>query len=211
MTTQTTILIVDDHPMLRKGLRSLLDDESDMRVVGEAGDGRVAIERVRELSPDVVIMDITMPDIDGIAATRHIVTHFPGTRVVALSIHSGNRFVENMLRAGAAGYILKESVPEEMIDGIRTVMRGDVYLSAAITGTVVAALVSSPPGTRSGEDTDGEDAEEAVAGRLILTKLHRPEISAKHVHRPRLIETLENARHKPLVLVAAPAEIYSAF
>ena len=170
MTTQTTILIVDDHPMLRKGLRSLLDDESDMRVVGEAGDGRVAIERVRELSPDVVIMDITMPDIDGIAATRHIVTHFPGTRVVALSIHSGNRFVENMLRAGAAGYILKESVPEEMIDGIRTAMRGDVYLSAVITGTVVAALVSSPPGTRSGEDSDGADAEEAVAGCLILTK-----------------------------------------
>lgn len=104
----TTILLVDDHPLFRKGLRLLLEEEEDFRIVGEAGDGQEAVDRVRTLSPNVVIMDITMPDFDGIDATRKIVSEDPSAKVVALSMHAGKRFVEDMLQAGAAGYILKK-------------------------------------------------------------------------------------------------------
>jgi len=101
----TKILLVDDHPLVRKGLRLLIEGEADMQVVGEAGNGREAIDRVRAYSPDVVIKDITMPDINGIEATRKIVADFPHIKVIALSIHSERRFVQEMLQAGAAGYI----------------------------------------------------------------------------------------------------------
>ena len=137
----TKILLVDDHPVFRKGLRVLLDDEKDLRVVGEAGDGREAMEMARKLSPDVVIMDITMPNLDGIGATRGIMAESPDTKVIALSIHGGKRFVENMLSAGAAGYILKDSVPEELVDGMRAVLRGETYMSPEVTGLVVSQYV----------------------------------------------------------------------
>ena len=142
MGKQTNILLVDDHPLFRKGLHLLLEEEKDLNVVGEAADGQAAIEMARKLSPDVVVMDITMPGLDGIEATRHIISNSPNTKVIALSIHSGKRFVENMLHAGAAGYLLKESAPEELVSGIRAVVRGEVCLSAAITGVVVSQFVN---------------------------------------------------------------------
>ena len=151
----TTILLVDDHPLFRKGLHLLLKEEADMQVIGEAGDGQAAIERVRELSPDVVVMDISMPNFNGIEATRQIVAESPGTKVVALSIHSGKRFVEGMLGAGAAGYILKLSAPEELVNGIRAVIRGEVYLSADITGVVVSQFLK----LLSGDQGAGKTAE----------------------------------------------------
>lgn len=136
-----TILIVDDHPLFRKGVRLLLGDENDLIIVGEANDGKEAMAMVREHSPDVVIMDITMPDCDGIEATRKIMSKLPKTKVIALSIHGGKRFVENMLRAGAAGYILKDSAPEDLLAGVREVLRGKTYLSPAIAGLVVSQYV----------------------------------------------------------------------
>ena len=135
------ILLVDDHPVFRKGLRVLLGDEKGLRIVGEAGNGREAMEMARKLSPDVVIMDVTMPDLDGIEATRGIMAESPNTKVIALSIHGGKRFVESMLSAGAAGYILKDSVPEELVDGVRAVLRGETYMSPEVTGLVVSQYV----------------------------------------------------------------------
>jgi LuxR family maltose regulon positive regulatory protein len=136
-----SVLLVDDHPVFRKGLRLLLEEEPDLNVVGEAGDGREAIDMVRKFAPDVVVMDITMPNFNGIEATRHIMSKYGQTRVVALSIHSGKRFVEDMLQAGAFGYILKETAPEELVTGLRAVAQGDVFLSATITGVVVSKYV----------------------------------------------------------------------
>jgi LuxR family maltose regulon positive regulatory protein len=132
------VLLVDDHAVLRKGLRLLLEQETDLEVVGEAGDGQEAIELFRKLAPDVVVMDVSMKGLNGVEATRHIVSEAPATKVVALSIHSGRRYVEGMLDAGAAGYILKDSAPEDLAEGIRTVMRGEVFLSTAIVGIVVS-------------------------------------------------------------------------
>jgi len=135
-----TILVVDDHAMFREGVRGLLE-RNGFRVVGEAGDGREAIAAVLELSPDLVIMDISMPNIDGIAATHDIMDGSPDTKVIALSIHAGKRFVENMLKAGAAGYILKESVPEQLVEAVHAVLKGEIYLSPAITGMMVGQYV----------------------------------------------------------------------
>jgi LuxR family maltose regulon positive regulatory protein len=135
------VLLVDDHALMRSGLRTLLEAEEGLHVIGEAGDGREALDKVRTLAPDVVVMDITMPQLDGIEATRGILTDFPETKVVALSIHGGKRFVENMLKAGAAGYVLKDAVPEELVNAVRTVLRGEKYLSASVTGLVVSQYV----------------------------------------------------------------------
>jgi LuxR family maltose regulon positive regulatory protein len=135
------ILLVDDHPVFRKGLRVLLDDEKDLRIVGEAGNGREAMEMARKLSPDVVIMDITMPELDGIEATRGIMAESPNTKVIALSIHGGKRFVVSMLSAGAAGYILKDSAPEELVNGVRAILRGETYMSPKVTELVISQYV----------------------------------------------------------------------
>ncbi len=193
----TTILLVDDHPLFRKGLRLLLEEEPDMRVVGEAGDGKEAIERVRELSPDIVVMDITMPNLDGREATRQILSKSPDLKVVALSIHSGKQFVEGMLHAGVAGYILKDSVPEEMIQGIRTVLAGDVYLSRSVSGIVVSEykklLLETGPTV------------EIPSESILHTKLHRPPNHEGHLHRPRLLDRLNQNRGRPLTLISAPA------
>ena len=138
MDKQTaTVLLVDDHPLMRKGLRALLENEHGIIIAGEAADGVEAVEQARLLTPDVIIMDITMPRLNGIEATRRILSELPESRIIALSIHSEKRFVEEMLHAGAAGYLLKDSVPEELVRAIHAVQRGEAFLSAAITSTVI--------------------------------------------------------------------------
>jgi len=131
------VLLVDDHALIREGLQSLLEKQPDMQVVGEAEDGRRAKELVSELSPDIVIMDVTMPRLSGIEATRQITAEFPSVRIIALSIHSQRRFVADMLSAGAAGYILKECLFDELVQAIQTVAAGGRYLSPRITDVVV--------------------------------------------------------------------------
>ena len=140
---RTNILLVDDHRVLRSGLHLLLDAEHDLHVVGEADDGEAAIELARTLSPEVVVMDIAMPNMTGVDATRHILSHRPETKVIALSVHAGHKFVDNMLRAGARGYVLKESAPEELVTAIRSVVQGQVYLSPSVTGTLVSRYVDA--------------------------------------------------------------------
>jgi ATP/maltotriose-dependent transcriptional regulator MalT/ActR/RegA family two-component response regulator len=193
-----TILLVDDHPLFRKGIRLLLEEQEDFHIVGEAGDGHEAIDRVQTLSPDVVIMDITMPDFDGIEATRQIVSEEPATKVVALSMHAEKSFVEDMLQAGASGYILKKSVPEDLENGIRTVIQGDIYLSPTITGIVVAEykeMLAKSPATAQIED----------ASPILRTKLQRPVLFEDLLPRSELMVRLDELRRRPLTLVSAAA------
>jgi len=133
----TRILLADDHIIIRQGLRSLLEKQPDIEVVGEVDDGRKAIESVRELAPDIAIMDISMPNLNGIDATRKIIEGRGSTKVIALSMHSSRRFVTEMLKAGASGYILKECLFDELVEAIKTVLNGGIYLSPRITGVVV--------------------------------------------------------------------------
>ena len=198
---QTRVLLVDDHALLRKGLYLLLEEEPDLQVVGEAENGERAVQLAGELTPDVVIMDISMPGLNGIEATRQILAAQPDTRILALSIHKDKQFVDDMLAAGAAGYLLKESVPEELIEGIRTVRRGEVFLSAAITDVVVSGyreLLGS-------EGTAGSSGKKAGTGPLLKTKLYCPSLSPGLIQRPRLSEYLDLNFERPLTLIAAPA------
>jgi DNA-binding NarL/FixJ family response regulator len=135
------ILLADDHRILREGLRNLLAQQTDMTVVGEAADGKEAISLARQLKPDVVIMDVVMPGLDGVEATRRIRAEVPTAKIVALSMHSDRRYVSEMLRAGAAGYLVKDSAFDELNQAIRTVMDGRPYLSSVITGSLVEDFV----------------------------------------------------------------------
>lgn len=194
----TNILLVDDHPLFRKGLLHLLEEQDEFRIVGEAGDGQTAIAKVRTLFPDVVIMDISMPDLDGIEATRQILSEVPSIKVIALSMHSSKSFVEEILRAGAVGYILKGSVPEDLVKGIRLVIGGDIYLSPAITGIVVSEftqLLNKLPLKR---------ADQTVLP-LIRTKFRRPSLSSDLVSRSKLVERFGSFLQRPLTLVSAAA------
>ena len=135
------VLLVDDHAIIREGLRSLLEKQPDMEVLADTDEGRRAVELVRELSPDVVIMDVTMAGLNGIEATRLIAAEFPEVKVIALSIHSQRRFIADMLSAGAAGYILKECLFDELVQAIQAVAVGGRYLSPRIADVVVEDYV----------------------------------------------------------------------
>ena len=134
------ILLVDDHKIFCEGLRAVIEKEPDMEVVGTAIDGRDAVRLATALTPDVVVIDIAMPGLNGIEATKMILKDHPGTKVIALSMHTDRRFVEGMLTAGAAGYLVKECAAEELARAIQTAIGGKVYLSPEITEIVVAAF-----------------------------------------------------------------------
>jgi two-component system response regulator NreC len=135
------VILADDHTIVRHGLSRLIQQQEDMEVIAQAGDGHSTVELTRELSPDMVIMDIGMPDLNGIDATRQIVRDFPGIKVIGLSMHSGKKFVIEMLKAGASGYLLKDCALEELVTAIKTVSAGKIYLSPLITDVVVENYV----------------------------------------------------------------------
>jgi two-component system response regulator NreC len=138
------ILIADDHQLTREGVRSLLEREEDIDVLGEAEDGRSAVSMARELRPDVVLMDVCMPDMNGIVATSLILAEAPRIKVVALSMLDDRRFVSNMLRAGASGYLIKDCSFKELIQAIRRVVTNKIYLSSGIMDMVVKDYVTPP-------------------------------------------------------------------
>ncbi len=135
------ILLAEDHQIMREGLRAMLEKQQGMEVVAEAADGRTAVQLAQKLSPDVVIMDISMAGLNGIDATRHIVAESKATKVIALSMHSNRQIVAKTLIAGASGYLLKGCAFTELCSAIRTVMTNQVYLSPGITDVVVEDYV----------------------------------------------------------------------
>ena len=134
---RTRILLADDHAVVRQGFKMLLDAQPDMEIVGEASNGREAAEQAEELHPDVVVMDVAMPELNGIEATRRLAASAPHTRVIALSMHKDSVYVREILRAGARGYLLKDSGADDLVDAIRAVARGDSYLSPAVSNAVL--------------------------------------------------------------------------
>ena len=145
MTTQPIrILIVDDHAIVRKGIHALLSKEQGMQVVGEATNGEEGVTQAQALKPDVVLMDLVMPKVDGIEATRHITTHVPGVRVLVLTSFAADDKVFPAIKAGALGYLLKDSGPDELIQAIRQVYRGEPTLAPSIARKVLAELAQPP-------------------------------------------------------------------
>jgi DNA-binding NarL/FixJ family response regulator len=131
------VLLADDHTIVRKGLRSLLDREDRIAVVDEAGDGKETLQKVKQHLPDVVVMDIGMPILNGIEATRQIKKRFPKVKVLILTMHASEEYITEILKAGAAGYVLKQAAPAELISAIEAVCRGDSYLSPSICKKVI--------------------------------------------------------------------------
>ncbi len=139
------IILADDHKIIREGLKALLEKQEGMEVIAEAQDGISTVRLTKRLLPDIVIMDIGMPDMNGIDATRSIISETQGVKIIALSMHSDRRFVLEMLKAGASGYLLKDSAFEELALAINTVISGQPYLSPKITDVVIKEYIHTIP------------------------------------------------------------------
>ena len=139
------VLLAEDHTIVRKGIRALLDAEDDIEVVGEAEDGQEAIAQVAQFSPDLVLMDNTMPVLNGLEATRQIKKRFPEVKVLTLTMHTTEEYVHQFLQAGASGYLIKKTAPKELITAIHAVHQGDSYLSPSISKVVIDGYIQQSP------------------------------------------------------------------
>ena len=149
-----TVLLADDHRILREGVRSLLEKAQDIEVVGEASEGGEAVAKAQALSPDIVLMDITMPGMNGLEATRQIKALRPNTRVLILSMHESNQYISQFLRSGASGYVLKDTAASELVGAIRAVFQGDAFLYPSIARKLLEEYLLK---VQSGEETESYD------------------------------------------------------
>lgn len=188
----TSILIVDDHKIVRDGLRSLLEKEPDLQVIAESDDGRTAVQMVRQLAPHLVIMDIGMPGLNGIDATRQILSEMPDVKVVTLSMHLDRRFVAEMFKAGASAYLLKDCAFEELVHAVRAVLEGKVYVSSGVAGLVVEDFLQGFPHTPPSAFSLLSPREREVLQLLVEGKVTREISSSLHVS----VKTVETHRRQ---------------
>jgi DNA-binding NarL/FixJ family response regulator len=195
--TKIRVLVADDHTIVRKGLCSLLEAKPDIEVVGEAEDGREAVEKVEALLPDVVLMDITMPRLNGLEATRQIKRLFPKVKIVALTMYTNEEYIQQFLQAGASGYVVKQAAPAELMSAIQAVYRGDSFLSPLISRTVIDEYLKRTEPAASSEEAKLTDRErevlqliaEGCSNRDIAQKL-QISIKTAGVHRTNLMEKI---------------------
>ncbi|MEZ4667428.1 MAG: response regulator transcription factor [Anaerolineae bacterium] len=159
------VLIIDDHAVVRAGIRMLLESDPELEIVGEGENGRDAIRLAVELQPEVILMDVTMPDIDGVEATRQIKTRRPDQIVLALTIHEGTDYFFHMLQAGASGYVPKRAAPEELLRAIHVVAKGNVFLEPSVAKDLVSDYLTRVQAGRENDSYDGLTERE----REILT------------------------------------------
>ena len=182
------VLLAEDHMVVREGLKTLLSLEEDIEVVGEASDGLEAVRLTKELKVHVVVMDIGMPKLNGVDATRKILETAPECRIVGLSVHKDRRFVKGMLTAGAKGYLLKNCAGEELVEAIRQVAAGQVYLSSQVSGVVVEEYVRQIQGDEAASLLSLTEREREVLRLLVLGK-HSKQAAAALNLSPKTIES----------------------
>jgi two-component system response regulator NreC len=199
------VYIADDHSVVRVGLRTLLESEPDMVVVGQAGNGAEAVAGVQQCRPDVVVMDISMPEMDGLEATRRIRALCPDTHVVILTVHAQERYLFPVLKAGASGYVLKSTVDTELIDAIRTVARGGAFLYPSATRMVLEDYLSR---VQSGGEQDAYERlseREREVLKLIALGHTASEVAGKLNLSPKSVETYRARIMEKLGLDSRPA------
>jgi DNA-binding NarL/FixJ family response regulator len=172
------ILLADDHVTVRHGLKLLIEGQADMKVVCESSDGKAAIRDALAFHPDVIVMDISMPELNGLAATRKLKKLLPDAAIVTLTRHSDDAYLQELLRAGVAGYVLKQSEPHELLQAIRAVAAGGQYLDSALTAKVTAAFLDRD-GKRTGKAVGTLSEREAEVLRLIASGYSNKEIAAR--------------------------------
>jgi two-component system response regulator NreC len=179
MTAKLRILLADDHETVREGLRMILNAQPDMQVVATAGDGRDALAQAEKISPDIVIMDISMPGMNGLVATTQLMEKCPTARVLTLTRHADNSYLQQLMRAGAAGYVLKQSRPAELLHAIRSVASGGKYLDASMTAPVLNTFTKAAPPVPGPEPTTPLSPRETEVLRLIAWGNTNKEIAAR--------------------------------
>jgi two-component system response regulator NreC len=205
---QITVIIADDHTIVRSGVRMLLEAESDFKVVGEALNGLEALELAETLNPDVILMDVTMPKMDGLEATRQIKTRFPGINVLVLTMHRSDEYLFEMLKAGASGYILKGAKTSELINAVRVVHRGDVFLYPSMTQKLVKGYLQLAEWDADADSSLSPREKEIFS--LLAEGYSNKEIAEKlvispstvHSHRGNLMEKLGLTNRRELIQYA---------
>lgn len=172
------ILLVEDHEIVREGVKLLVDSQDDMQVVGEAANGETAIKKVVELQPDIILMDVSMPELNGLKATKRIKKLRPNIKVLALTRHTDDGYIQQLIQAGANGYVLKQSAPNELINAIRVVAEGKSYLDPTLTERVMGGYLSQSTARKNAAKVQLTDREAEVV-RMIAWGYSNKEIAAK--------------------------------
>jgi len=175
------VLLAEDHTIVRKGIRSLLDDQPNIEVIGEAEDGREAIEKVEKLAPDIILMDNTMPILNGLEATRQIKKRFPEIKILILTMHTNEEYILQFLRVGASGYLVKQTAPTELVSAIEAVYRGDSFLSPSISRTIIDEYLRQAEATGKWDSYDSLTDREREVLQLLAEGYSTKEI-ADHLH-----------------------------
>jgi DNA-binding NarL/FixJ family response regulator len=188
--TPVRVFLVDDDDLMRAGLRSVLSSDDTIEVVGEAGDGRQAVAGVRELRPDVVLMDVRMPNLDGISATREVLAARPEVKIVILTTFEEDDYIFGALSAGASGFLLKRTSPEQLIAALHTVAAGDSLLSPSVTRRVIERMAGQPaPDTSSSARLDDLTPREREVLELVARGLSNTEIATAFVIEESTVKT----------------------
>lgn len=173
------ILLAEDHETVREGLKLLIDSQTDMQVCGEAGDGVTAIRLAKELTPDVIVMDVTMPEMNGLKATQKLYQFDAKIKIVALTRHTDNGYLQELLKAGASGYVLKQSSSTELLKAVRVVAGGEKYLDPAVTDKIIGNLTAKQFKTEGNQLGDTVTPRELEVLRLIAWGFSNKEIAAQ--------------------------------